>query len=152
MFEFIIQHILTNLPVWFWPAIAGAGLLVYLLAGILTQFRSLKIYGWLIEPLGLVVFVLGVFMFGGAGVTVIWQEQIKEAQAKVDAAVLASKSANTKLDQARKQKNKVIVQRQVVIQERIKTVEKKIDAECKVDPVAIQILNDSATNPEVKKK
>ena len=80
------------------------------------------------------------------------QEQIKEAQAKVDAAVLASKSANTKLDQARKQKNKVIVQRQVVIQERIKTVEKKIDAECKVDPVAIQILNDSATNPEVKKK
>ena len=152
MFEFIIQHILTNLPVWFWPAIASVGLLVYLLAGILTQFRSLKIYGWLIKPLGLVVFVLGVFMFGGAGVTVIWQEQIKEAQAKVDAAVLASKSANTKLDQARKRKNKVIVQRQVVIQERIKTVEKKIDAECKVDPVAIQILNDSATNPEVKKK
>ena len=95
MFEFIIQHILANLPIWFWPAIACAGLLVYLLAGILTQFRSLKIYGWLIKPIGLVVFVLGVFMFGGAGVTAIWQEQIKEAQAKVDAAVLASKSANT---------------------------------------------------------
>ena len=151
MFEFIIQHILANLPVWFWPAVAGAGLFVYLLAGVLTQFRELKLYGWLIKPLGLVVFVLGVFMFGGAGVTAIWQEQVKQAQARVDEAVVESKSANDKLTQVRKQKNKVIVQRQVVIHERIKTVEKKIDAECKVDPAAVQILNDAATNPELKK-
>jgi hypothetical protein len=91
-------------------------------------------------------------MFGGAGVTAIWQAQIAEQQAKIDAAVVASKSANDKLTQVRKQKNRVIVQRQVVIHERIKTVEKRIDAECKVDPAAIQILNDSATNPETKKK
>ena len=151
MFEFIIQHILANLPVWFWPAVAGAGVLIYFLAGFLIHFPSLKLYGWLIKPLGLVIFILGIFMFGGAGVTAIWKEQIKEAQAKVDAAVVASKSANIKLDQVRKQKNKVIVQRQVVIHERIVQDAAKMDATCKVDPVAIKDLNDAAINPESKK-
>lgn len=151
MFEFIIQHILANLPVWFWPAVAGAGLVVYFLAGILTRISGLKLYGWLIKPLGAVVFVLGVFMFGGAGVTAIWQKQIAEAQAKVDAAVIASKTTNDKLDQVRKQKNQVIVQRQVVIHDRIVQDAAKMDATCRVDPIAIKDLNDAAVNPEAKK-
>ena len=151
MFEFIIQHVLAHLPVWFWPAVAGAGVLVYFLAGFLTHFPALKIYGWLFRPLGIIVFVIGVFMFGGAGVTAIWQAQADAAQAKVDAAVAQSKEANTKLAQVRKQKNKVIVQRQIVIHERIVKDAAKIDATCKVDPLAIKDLNDAATNPEVKK-
>jgi len=151
MFEFIIQHILANLPVWFWPGVAGIGLVIYLLAGVLTHFRGLKLYGWLIKPVGIVVFVLGVFMFGGAGVTAIWQEQVKQAQAKVDAAVVESKSANDKLTQVRKQKNRVIVQRQVIVKEHIVKDAAKMDATCKVDPVAIKDLNDAAVNPENKK-
>ena len=151
MFEFIIQHILAHLPVWFWPAVAGAGVLVYFLAGFLTHFPALKIYGWLFRPLGIIVFVLGVFMFGGAGVTAIWQAQIEAAQARVDAAVVASKSANDRLAQVRKQKNQVIIKRQVVIQERIVKDAAKIDATCRVDPLAIKDLNDAAANPETKK-
>lgn len=151
MFDFIIQHILANLPIWFWPAVAGAGLAVYLLAGFLTKLPTLKLYGWVFKPLGILVFILGIFMFGGAGVTAIWQEQVKQAQAKVDAAVVASKAANDKLDKVRKQKNQVIVQRQVVIHERIVKDAAKIDATCKVDPLAIKDLNDAATNPEAKK-
>ena len=69
----------------------------------------------------------------------------------MDAAVAQSKEANTKLAQVRKQKNKVIVQRQIVIHERIVKDAAKIDATCKVDPLAIKDLNDAATNPEVKK-
>ena len=152
MFNFIINHFIGNIPVWVWPFMAGAGFGVYIVAGIAGHFPALKPYAWLVKLLGGVVFVAGVFMFGGAGVTAIWQAQIAEQQAKIDAAVVASKAANDKLSQVRKQKNRVLVQRQVVIQERIKTVEKRIDAECKVDPAAIQILNDSATNPEAKKK
>jgi len=152
MFNFIINHFIGNIPVWVWPFMAGAGFGVYVVAGIAGHFPALKPYTWIIRLLGGLVFIAGVFMFGGAGVTAIWQAQIAEQQAKIDAAVVASKSANDKLTQVRKQKNRVIVQRQVVIHERIKTVEKRIDAECKVDPAAIQILNDSATNPETKKK
>jgi hypothetical protein len=151
MFEFIIQHILANLPVWFWPAVAGAGVVVYCIASALTHFPLLRLYAWPVKLIGFIAFVVGVFMFGGAGVTAIWQEQVKQAQAKVDASVKESKSANDKLTQVRKQKNKVIVQRQVVIHERIVKDAAKMDATCKVDPVAIKDLNDAAINPEVKK-
>ena len=151
MFEFIIQHILAHLPVWFWPAMAGTGVLVYFLAGLLTHFPGLKIYSWLFRSLGILVFVLGIFMFGSAGVTAIWQAQIEAAQARVDAAVVASKSANNRLAQVRKQKNQVIIKRQVVIQERIVKDAAKIDATCRVDPLAIKDLNDAAANPETKK-
>lgn len=151
MFEFIIQHILAHLPVWFWPAMAGTGVLVYFLAGFLTHFPGLKIYSWLFRSLGILVFVLGIFMFGSAGVTAIWQAQIEAAQARVDAAVVASKSANDRLAQVRKQKNQVIIKRQVVIQERIVKDAAKIDATCRVDPLAIKDLNDAAANPETKK-
>jgi len=151
MFEFIIQHILAHLPVWFWPAVAGAGLLLYFVAGVVAHFPVLKLYKWPVKIVGALVFVLGIFMFGGAGVTAIWQAQVDAAQAKVDAAVVASKSANDKLAQVRKQKNQVIVKRQVVIQERIVKDAAKIDATCKVAPEAIKDLNDAAANPETKK-
>lgn len=152
MFNFIVEHFISNIPVWVWPFTAGVGFGVYIVAGIAGHFPALKPYAWIIRLLGGIVFVAGVFMFGGAGVTAIWQAQIAEQQAKIATAVAQSKDANIKLSQVRKQKNKVIVQRQVVIHERIKTVEKRIDAECKVDPAAVQILNDAAVNPEAKKK
>jgi hypoxanthine-guanine phosphoribosyltransferase len=43
-----------------------------------------------------------------------------------------------------KVKTKIVKEVQIQIEERIKEVEKIIDAECKVDPVAIKILNDAA--------
>jgi cell division protein FtsB len=151
MFGFIVDHFISNIPVWVWPFTAGAGFGVYMVAGVAGHFPALKPYAWIVKLLGGVVFVAGVFMFGGAGVTAIWQAQIAEQQAKIAAAVAQSQDANTKLEKLRKQKNKVIVQRQVVIQEQIKTIEKRIDSECKVDPAAVRILNDAAKNPETKK-
>jgi cell division protein FtsB len=151
MFGFIVDHFISNIPVWVWPFMAGAGFGVYMVAGVAGHFPALKPYAWIVKLLGGVVFVAGVFMFGGAGVTAIWQAQIAEQQAKIAAAVAQSQDANTKLEKLRKQKNKVIVQRQVVIHEQIKTIEKRIDAECKVDPAAVRILNDAAANPETKK-
>jgi hypothetical protein len=152
MFNWIIQNAIGNIPIWIWPFMAGAGFGVYIISGLATHFPTLKPYAWLPKLLGFLIFSIGIFLFGGSGVTEIWQAQIRDQQNKVDVAVAQSKDANTKLKQVRKQKNQVIVQRQVVIRERIKTVEKKIDAECRVDPAAIQILNDSATNPEAKAK
>ena len=80
-----------------------------------------------------------------------WRKRVEQAQAQVAAAEKQSRSANNQLVQVRKQKNRVLVERQVVFKDRIRTIEKKIDAECRVDPEAIRILNDAAVNPEAKK-
>ena len=62
-----------------------------------------------------------------------------------------SKDANAALAKKGKDKVKIVKEVQVVIKERIKTVEKKIDADCKVDPEAISIINDAAKNVGGKK-
>ena len=55
-----------------------------------------------------------------------------------------SKQKNVEIQTIYRDKVKVVKEQQIVIQERIKEVEKKIDAECKIAPEAIDILNQAA--------
>ena len=80
------------------------------------------------------------------------QAQIKAQEAKIAVAEQKSSDANALLAQKSSQHTKIIHDVQVVYKERIKEVEKKIDADCKVDPEAISILNGAAKNPLGVKK
>jgi len=147
MFSWIIELILSGLPAWLWPAVACAGIAIYAFAGIIGNFPTFKPYTFFIKPLGALVCVLGIFMFGGAGVTAIYQAQVDEMKAKIAKAEDESKTANTNLQTKIITKTKVIHDRQVVIQDRIVKDATKIDAECKLDPAVPKILNDAARNP-----
>jgi thiol:disulfide interchange protein len=150
-FNYLVDHIIGNIPVWIWPMAFGGSVSVYFLAHLLSRLPQIKPWAYIIKPLAVLACLASVFMWGSSGITEIWQAQIQAQQAKIDASVKESKSANTQLAQVRKQKNKVIVQRQVIIHERIVKDAAKMDATCRVDPVAIKDLNDAAINPEVKK-
>jgi len=100
---------------------------------------------------GIVLMVAGVYFYGGYGVEMEWRHKAEEAQAKVEAAEKKSADANVALEAERKKKKEVIKQTEIVIKERIKEVEKKIDADCRVDFEAVQILNDASKNPLTKK-
>ena len=104
-----------------------------------------------IKILGVLLIVAGVYFYGSYATEMTRRKRVEQAQAQVAAAEKQSRSANNQLVQVRKQKNRVLVERQVVFKDRIRTIEKKIDAECRVDPEAIRILNDAAVNPEAKK-
>jgi hypothetical protein len=108
-------------------------------------------YARLLKPIGIVLLVVGVFLKGGEANELGWRAKVAELEAKVAASEQKSKDANKKLDSAIKAKTKTIKEVQVVIQERIKLVEQKIDADCKIDREAIEILNDSAKNQKGKK-
>jgi hypothetical protein len=101
---------------------------------------------------GIVVLCLGIYLKGGYSVEMTWRERVAELESKIAVAEAQSQQANTDLSKALQQKNKVVKEVQVVIQERIKEVERKIDAECKVAPEAIGILNDAARNVTGVKK
>ena len=97
MFTLIVNHVLGHLPEWIWPAAAGAGLALYFLFGIISHFPEMKIYGTIGRPVSFLIFVIGVFFYGGAGVLQIQQELIKEAENKIAVAEQASKDVNDKL-------------------------------------------------------
>lgn len=127
-----------------------------LLAGLLGTFSSYFIrfipplipYSGLVKTVGIVLLVIGVYLRGGYGVEMEWRGRVAEMEAKVAIAEAKSKDANVKIETVVKEKIKVVKEVQVVIQERIKEVEKRIDAQCVVDPEVITILNDAARKPK----
>ena len=109
-------------------------------------------YVGILKPVGIALVVLGVWLRGGYDTEMSWRAKVEALETKVKVAEKQSADANTALSTKTKEKIKVVHDVQVVIKERIKTVETKIDADCRVDPEAISIINDAAKNQVGSKK
>jgi hypothetical protein len=136
------------LPDWFVTyfvhIIFVAGLIGTFAASVVAKVPFISNYGRLIQPIGMILLVVGLFLEGANWNERSWQAKLKDIQDKVQIAEQKSRDANEKLDEALKDKNKAVKEKQIVIQQKIKEVQVKVDAECKVAPEAIQILNDAA--------
>jgi hypothetical protein len=154
MFTWLIEHTLLLLPTWFWFMVASAGAVLYFFSGFIQAipFAQARLAGVSIKYVGLVLLLGGVYLTGGAGVTALWQSEIKEANARVEAAETKSKNANDKLADAVKERNQAIQESKTVVQTKLKRDAVKIDAECRLDPAAVEILNESAQDIKKAKK
>jgi len=101
-------------------------------------------YRTLLQVISIALLLAGVYFKGGLAIEQEWRARVKDLEAKVAIAEEQSKTANTKIEKVYIDRVKVVKDTQVVIQEKLKTVEVKIDAQCKVVPEAINILNDAA--------
>jgi hypothetical protein len=101
-------------------------------------------YRTLLQVVSIVLLLAGVYFKGGLAIEQEWRAKVRELEAKVALSEEQSKTANTKIEKVYIDRVKVVKDTQVVIQEKLKTVEVKIDAQCKVIPEAINILNDAA--------
>ena len=131
MFIFIVNHFLGNIPTWVFPFMAGGGCAVYFLAGIVTRVPPIRIYGLIARPVAFIVFVLGVFFYGGAGVIAIQQVELKEAQQRADLAQQASISASTLLAQALESQKHLVRGRGYGVDIIIQKDKDKINADCR---------------------
>jgi hypothetical protein len=101
-------------------------------------------YVGVIKPVGIALVILGVWLRGGYDTELAWRAKVAEAEAKVVAAEAKSKETNTVIQTQYRDKVKTVKEVQIVVQERIVKEAAKMDAECKVDPEAISILNQAA--------
>lgn len=108
-------------------------------------------YHLLIQVVSIVLLVAGVYFKGGYSVEMDWRERVAELEAKIAISEQQSKEVNEKIVTVYKDRVKVVKEKQIVVQEKIKTVEVMIDSVCKVTPESIDILNDAAANPGVRK-
>lgn len=153
------QWMLSLLPdswlFWIYLTIIAAGGILYLASKFLRwpPFKWIPMVGQyplLAEVLGVVLLVGGIFLFGGLSTELAWRDRVHQLEAKIAVAEQKSKDANAALDAEIKKKNKVIVENRVIYKERIKQVEKIIDAECKVAPEAIDVHNAAAKNVKLE--
>jgi hypothetical protein len=101
-------------------------------------------YARLLKPIGIVLLLCGVYFKGGEAVNDAWRDRIADLEAKIAVSEAKSKDANVKLSSAIKEKNQAIQESKTVVQTKLKRDAVKIDAECKLDPTAVEILNESA--------
>lgn len=146
-----IMWMLSLLPDWFWHFFTISGAVAIVASWILKRIPFIRQYNLPIKIAGIVVLLVGVWFEGGIVNEAKWQAKVAELEAKVAESEAKSADANTALSKKTKEKVKVVHDVQVVIKERIREVEKRIDADCKVDPEAISIINDAAKNQGGKK-
>lgn len=131
MFTFIVNHFLGNIPTWVWPFAAGGGLAVFFMAGIASHVPPLKTYAMIAKPIAFIVFVVGVFFYGGAGVIAIQQQELVEAQHKTELAEQAAKDATKQLSDALAANEHLVKGRGYGVKQIIEKDRAKINADCK---------------------
>jgi len=121
---------------------AGAG--IYALSFFTRFVPPLIPYSGIARIIGTVLIVGGIYFYGSYSTEMSWRNKVAELEEKVKVAEAKSKTANIEIQTVYRDKVKVVKETQVVIQERIKEVEKRIDSQCTIDNEVIKILNDAA--------
>ena len=137
----IIPDAVLNWVYWFIIALGITGMF----AGWFSKF--IPMYGryiGFVKPVGIALVILGVWLRGGYDTELAWRAKVAEAEAKIVAAEAKSKETNTIIETQFRDKVKTVKEVQIVVQERIVKEAAKMDAECKIDPEAISILNQAA--------
>ena len=104
------------------------------------------------ELVGVVLLVVGAYLFGGYGVQKAWLERVAELEAKVKAAESKSQEVNTVIQTKIVERVKVVEKKVEVVKKEIEVQKDVINAECKINDVAIELYNKAVSDPtEVKK-
>jgi len=131
MFTFIVNHFMGSIPTWVWPFVAGGGFGCYFLLGVLGHFPQFKLYTNIGRPVAFIVFVIGVFFYGSAGVLAIQQQALVEANHKVELAEQATKDANLQLQTVLDNQKNLVKGRSYGVHVIIEKDASKIDADCR---------------------
>ena len=121
-----------------------AGVIGTFFGSIVARIPVINSYGAIVKTIALPLLIVAIFAEGYLFASKSWIEEAKKFEEKVKVAEQKAKDANDKLGQALTDKNNSIKQQQIVIQEKIKEVEVQVNAECKILPDVVKILNDAA--------
>ena len=125
-------------------ALLATGVGMYVLSFFLNLIPSLQPYRVILQLVGSLLAICGVYFYGGYSNEMSWRAKVDEAQAKVAKAEAESKDANLKIKTVYVDRVKVVKEKQIVIQKEIVEVAGKMDAKCEVVPDALNILNSAA--------
>ena len=143
---------------WIWSLIPTAviawivnGLIVVGIVGVCASWIAkwipfVNTYRGPVQLVGIVCLVLGVYMKGGADVEMRWRTQVAELQAKADQAAEQSRAANAKLSEEIRKNQKLTKDVKDAVKAGIKANAGKMDSQCTVDSIAIELHNRSSLN------
>jgi hypothetical protein len=148
-----IQWILSLIPdsffLWITYILIAIGVGLYVVSKLVTWLPLIAQYKLPAELSGVLLLVIGSFLFGSYGTEMAWRERVAELEAKVKVAEEKSQQVNTVIQEKIVTKIKVVKENVYVNREIIKEVAgKQLDAQCTL-PKSTVSLHDSASRNEV---
>jgi len=118
----------------------------FILHRVVRWLPAIAPYHLILQIISIVLLVGGVYLKGGYSVEMDWREKLRIAEERARAAEEQAKVVNEKIVTVYKDRVKVVTDTKIVIQEKIKEVEKIIDAKCEVATEAVDLHNAAAKN------
>jgi thiol:disulfide interchange protein len=145
-----LAFIWNLIPDWLITVVVN-GLVIVGLVGISAAWIArwvpyFNMYRGPIQLIGIICLVLGVYFKGGADVERAWRERVQELEAKIAIAEKQSAEANKKLSDQLNQNKKLTQEVKNANQAAVRANASKIDAECRVPDIAIELLNSASQN------
>lgn len=131
-------------------AVTGLGVLGIILGFMAGIIPWLKPQSSVIKIVGTVLLLVGLYFEGGLGVEQAWRQRVAALEEQIAASQQQSTETNVVVQTKYLERVKVVKEQQQVIVEKIKEVEKLVDAKCEVAEEAIVILNEAAQDPRSK--
>ena len=132
----------------------GAGLALYVASKLVKWIPMMSTYKLPSEIIGVLALMFGSYLFGSHATNLLWEERVKEMEAKVAAAEAQSKEVNTKIV------TKVITKTQIVKtrgEDIVKYVDREVikydekfakGSQCEIPKEFIKAHNDAAEAPK----
>jgi len=128
------------------------GVVGLVVGGFASKLPFISAYGNIIKAIAGILFVIGLFAEGYNFASKEWIEESKRYAEQVKIAEEKSREVNTQIKTVYVDRVKVVKEQEVIVKEKIKEVEKIIDAKCEMTPESIQILNQAAKTPAKEEK
>jgi len=123
------------------------GVVVLLVGKLARHIPTIETYGEILKLVGSIIFLFGIYFEGSYITEMGWRAKEADLKHQIELVQEKSNTANVQIQYKVVTQIKTIHDTKVVVHEKLKEAAGKIDAECKLAPEAIQVLNQSAKNP-----
>ena len=148
----MINLIPDSIFIWLTYSLFGLGILLYVASKLVAWLPMISQYKLPAELIGVILLVIGSYLFGSYGTEMTWRARVAELEAKVKIAEEKSQQVNTVIETKVVEKIKIVKENVYVNREIIKEVAgKQLDAQCTL-PKSTVSLHDSASRNEVPER
>ena len=152
MFSWVLSLLPESIFILIYYIMLSAGIVLYIASKLVTWIPMMGQYRLPAEVVGVVLLVVGAFFYGGHGVQKAWLDRVAELEAKVKAAESKSQVVNTVIQTKIVERVKIVEKKVEVVKKEIEIQREVINAECKINDVAIELYNKAVSDPtEIKK-
>jgi NADH:ubiquinone oxidoreductase subunit 6 (subunit J) len=139
-----IMWMLSLIPAWLWHILLGVSLVTIAATYLLRMIPFMTANAIQLRFVAVLLLTLTVWMEGGIANEAKWQARVQELEARVAAAEKAAVEANGRIETVYVDRVEVVKEIQYVVQKEISKSASSLDANCRIIPEAVDILNQAA--------